>query len=138
MGAEANKEAIRVALVALNRGDWATYGELYDSGVVAHGYGPGPLDFAALMGFYESIAAGFSDISVTADQMLAEGDLVAARYTFRGIHSGEFGGVAATGRAVEVPGQTIMRFADGKVVERWQSLDAMSLMMQLGAIPTPA
>jgi predicted ester cyclase len=138
MGAEGNKEAIRTALEALNKGDWATYGQLYDPALTAYGYGPEPLGLDGLMAFYQSIGAGFSDISVTADQMVAEGDLVAARYTFRAVHSGEFMGVAATGRPVEVPGQTIMRFADGRVVERWQSLDAMSLMTQLGAIPAPA
>jgi predicted ester cyclase len=138
MGTEGDKEAIRTALEALNQGDWATYGQLYDPALIAYGYGPEPLDFAGLMGFYETVGAGFSDISVTADQLLAEGDSVAARYTFRCTHTGEFMGVAATGRRVEVPGQTILRFRDGKVVERWQSLDAMSLMMQLGAIPAPA
>lgn len=137
MGTEENKEAVRKALEAFNRGDFKLYGKLYDPGAVIHGFTPEPLEFEGMMRFYETVAAGFSDLGVTYEDLIAEGDRVAARYTFRARHTGEFMGVGATGRRVEVPGQTILRFAGGKVVERWQSFDFMSLLTQLGAVPVP-
>jgi predicted ester cyclase len=47
-------------------------------------------------------------------------------------------GVPATGAEVEIHGQTILRFEDGRCAERWQSMDALGLLQQLGALPAPA
>lgn len=139
MGSQENRAALEAALEAFNVGDFATYSRLlYDPGAAIHGFGPETLEVEGMLRFYETVAAGFSGVSVTVEDVVAEGERLAARYTFRGSHTGEFMGLPATGRAVEVPGQTILRFEGGKVVERWQSFDTMSLMQQLGAVPAPA
>ncbi len=52
----------------------------------------------------------------------------------RGIHGGDFGGVAPTGREVAVAGITIYRTADGKVAEAWSSYDALGMLEQLGVV----
>ena len=65
--------------------------------------------------------------------MLGEGDLVAARWTASGTHSGDWGDVAPTGKHVTFSGVNIFRFGDnGKVIEIWNHRDDLGLREQLG------
>ena len=59
------------------------------------------------------------------------------RYTLGGTHQGEFFGIPASGRRVEISGINIDRVEGGKVVEEWASYDLLGAMRQLGAIPEP-
>ena len=77
----------------------------------------------------------FPDFRWTVEDQLAEGDKVTTRYTLSGTHEGEFFGVPASGRRVEVSGINIDRFEGGKLVEEWASYDLLGAMRQLGAIP---
>jgi len=70
------------------------------------------------------------------DDMVAEGDKVATRWTMRARHTGHFMGVAPTGRELAFSGTVIDRFVDGKVVEAWETVDMLGLMRQLGATAT--
>lgn len=138
MGAEENKAAVRGAIEALNAGDLDRYLEIYAPNCVAHGFGPGPIGPDGLRQFYATIWSAFPDGRVTFDEQIGEGDRVSIRYTFRGTHRGELMGLPPTGKAVAMGGQTILRFREGKIVERWQNADFFGLMQQLGAVPTPA
>ena len=71
------------------------------------------------------------------EDMIAEGDKVAVRFTLRGTHGGDLMGIPPTGKPVAVTGIDINRIADGKIAERWANFDALGLMQQLGVIPTP-
>jgi molybdate transport system substrate-binding protein len=75
---------------------------------------------------------------VYATDVLAAGDQVATRFSLQGMHRGELMGIAATGRSVTLPGITILRFANGKCVERWSQADFFAVMVQIGAVPAPA
>lgn len=88
--------------------------------------------------FVTTYLAGFPDGSITVEEQLAEGDLVATRWTGRGTQRGELMGMAPTGKEVTVPGITISRIVDGKVREAWVSWDMLSLLQQLGYAPEPA
>jgi 3-hydroxyisobutyrate dehydrogenase len=77
----------------------------------------------------------FPDGHVTIDAMVAEGDLVCYHSTARGTHTGEFMGIAPTGRSVEVGAIHIHRIAGGKIVEHWGRSDQLALMRQLGVAP---
>ncbi len=80
----------------------------------------------------------FADFFWRVEDQVAEGDKVTTRHTLGGTHQGEFFGVAATGKRVEVSAITIDRFDEsGKLVEEWASYDALGIMRQLGAIPEP-
>ena len=59
------------------------------------------------------------------------------RYTFRGTHTGNFMGIAPTGKQVTQTGITIIRFANGKAVEQWANSDDLGLLQQLGVVPAP-
>ena len=78
----------------------------------------------------------FPDIHVTIEDIIASGDKVVARLTFRGTHRGEFLGVQPTGQEVIWSGIWIYRVANGKFVERWHNYDMHGWMRQLGAIPS--
>ncbi len=60
-----------------------------------------------------------SEEVINIEQMIAEGDTVATRVTFRGTHTGDFLGIPATGKHVVVPALDMLRYANGKLVEHW-------------------
>ena len=82
--------------------------------------------------FYE---AAFPNYELIADDMVAEGDKVVVRSTFRGTHKGDLMGIAPTGKQVTMPTILIYRLADDKIVEHWMQADALGMMQQLGVIP---
>ena len=66
---------------------------------------------------------------------VAEGDLVAERFTARGTHQGELLGVPPTGREVSLARINILRIQDGQLVERWGRTDDLGFLQQLGIVP---
>jgi steroid delta-isomerase-like uncharacterized protein len=89
-------------------------------------------------GFIDSYLAGFPDGAITVDELIAEGDIVATRWTGRGTNTGELMGMPPTGRQVTVNGMTFTRIVDGKAREDWTTWDTMAMMQQLGAVPATA
>jgi steroid delta-isomerase-like uncharacterized protein len=75
----------------------------------------------------------FPDMTITLDEVIAEGDIVAALSTLRGTHRGEFMGVAPTGRAVSVTSLTMVQLEDGLLTKSWVKNDVAGLLRQLGA-----
>jgi len=69
------------------------------------------------------------------EDQLAEGDEVTTRYTFGGIHKGEFFGAPGSGKRIEISGINIDRLEGGKLVEEWVSYNLLGAMHQAGAIP---
>jgi predicted ester cyclase len=92
---------------------------------------------AGLKAQLEKYSAAFEGAQVTIDEQLADGDMVATRWTGRGTHTGEIAGVAPTGKEVTVTGITISRVENGKVVEERQVWDTLGMLVQLGAVPAP-
>jgi steroid delta-isomerase-like uncharacterized protein len=79
--------------------------------------------------------AAFPDVHIDIEEMVAEDDLVAARWTGRGTHEGELMGIEPTGAAVEVAGISLNRVTDGRIVETWEVYDTLGMLRQIGAIP---
>ncbi|MBI3859846.1 MAG: ester cyclase [Thaumarchaeota archaeon] len=75
----------------------------------------------------------FPDLHWTIEDMIAEGDKVVIRNTFRGTHQGEFLGIAPTGKQVMVTATGTYRLKDGKIAEGWVNQDLLGLLQQLGA-----
>lgn len=140
MSIEENKAMVRRGYEEFNKGPeaaMAAFEELYAADYAYHGPGASSnLDLAAMKQMARAFLTAFPGQRITLEDLFAEGDEVVSRYTFRGTHQGEFMGFPATGRAVTFTGIVISRFAGGKWVEDWESLDAMGLMQQLGAIAT--
>ena len=83
-------------------------------------------------------AATFPDLHIELDQLIGEGDLVAARWTATGTHSGALAGMPATGTAVRWGGTDMYRLSDGRIVEWWRNDDFVWLLHQVGRdlVPT--
>lgn len=77
------------------------------------------------------------DPHFTIEDMIAEGDKVAVRWTNSGTNVGEFLGMPATGRPYSIAGIDIYRLEDGKLAEHWHVVDQLAQMQQLGLLPTP-
>ena len=137
MSTEQNRAALDAAVAAWNKGDGEAYLKVYDPSVRHHGLGPEPFDQADNRAFYEGLWAAFPGCQLTIDDTIAEGDQLAVRFHLSGEHHGEFMGVPPTGRAFVLNGQTVLRFRDGRVVERWTTSDLLGLLIHLGAIPAP-
>jgi steroid delta-isomerase-like uncharacterized protein len=82
--------------------------------------------------------AAFEHLNVTVEDMAAEGDRVAARFTARGVHKGEFMGLAPTGKPIIMTGIEIFRIENGKIAELWGEANLLGLMAQLGIMPSAA
>ena len=142
MSAEENKALVRRGYEALNEllrtGDATALEQLAAADFVDHN--PSPGQGPGLQGVKESFAllrSAFPDAQLSVEDLVAEGDKVAARVTVRGTHRGAFLGLAPTGKAVTQTGIDIVRVAGGKAVERWGSFDELGLLQQLGALPAP-
>jgi steroid delta-isomerase-like uncharacterized protein len=124
---------------AWNSGNYDVAYELVGEEFTAHGAGgqvikQGP---AGVIELVKAWRTGFPDGHMTIDDLIAEGDKVVARTTWRGTHNGEFNGIPPTGNYVTVTSIGIDRIQDGKIVEGWGELDMLGMMQQLGAIPSP-
>ncbi len=93
---------------------------------------------AALKSFAEKMYRTFPDCRITIDDMIAEGDEVAARWTAQTTHLGDyashlFGDIPPTGKRITYTGTNIYRIRDGKIVEDQGNVDALGILEQLGA-----
>jgi steroid delta-isomerase-like uncharacterized protein len=100
--------------------------------------GSPPLDREGHRQMIAHFQDAFPDGHNTSEELLADGDKVVQRWTFRGTHQGAFQGIPPTGRPVTLTGISIWRIDSGKIVESWHELDSLGLMQQLGAIPEPS
>jgi predicted ester cyclase len=80
--------------------------------------------------------SAFPDGWYTIEDMIAEGDRVVVRHTFRGTHQGDFMGIAPTGKQVTMTEIEIFRVANGRAVENWTNSDDLGLLQQLGVVPS--
>lgn len=137
MSAEENKAAVqRFGEEAFNNGDLSSSEELIADDIVDHDPAPGQAPGReGIEEFVTMMRSAFPDLQTTIDEIIAEGDYVAFRYTIEGTHQGEFMGIEPTGNRVSVTAMEMLRFADGKMVDRWGNTDQLGMLQQLGAIP---
>jgi steroid delta-isomerase-like uncharacterized protein len=132
------QQALSAALACWNAGDLDGYLSLYDEGIRLHGYSPEPMDKVQVRGFYEAIFRAFDTPQLEFHEVLWDGQACIIRFTMTGRHVDEFMGVPATGTHITLPGITILRFRDGRCVERFSQADMLGLLVQIGAVPAPA
>jgi steroid delta-isomerase-like uncharacterized protein len=132
---EDNKERVkRLFDDVLNAGKVSLLDTLIGAAYVDHNPSAGqPPGAAGVKGKVESLRAAFPDLRYTLEDVVAEGDLVAARYSWRGTHKGEaFLGIPPSGKSILVRGMDFYRFRDGKIVEHWDNIDELGMLSQLG------
>jgi predicted ester cyclase len=141
MSAEANAAAYRRWFdEGCSRGNVDLADQLYSPDYVTHSVGPDlPPTLEGLKMFIRALRQGLPDLCCPVEEVAAEGDRVAGRFTLRGTHKGTLFGIAATGKQVAVGVMVIARFDEaGRWVEDWNSWDQLGLLQQLGVIPAPA
>lgn len=84
---------------------------------------------------FTMLMSAFSDLHLTVEEQIAEGDKVVSRGTFTATHQGEFMGIAPTGKQIKLNFIEILGVAAGRITERWEIVDQMGLMQQLGVLP---
>ncbi|HVO43876.1 MAG TPA: ester cyclase [Aggregatilineales bacterium] len=136
MTVEQNKAVVRRFFEEVfNQGKLAVADEIFApwfSGRGLAGHGPGPESAKRAV---THLRAGFPDIQFTVEDLIADGDSVVVRVTFRGTHQGEFMGIPATGKAIEVGGVEMARLSGGQIVEEaWHFMDELGLLKQLGVL----
>ena len=140
MSAQENKAIVRRMLDELfNQGNLHLTEEIIAPGFVEHDPNMpeevrGPEAFREYVSAYRS---AFPDMHIAVEEQVAEGDLVATRWTGTGTHEGELSGIVPTGNRVRVAGMDISRISGGKIAESWSNYDMMGLMVQIGVIPSP-
>ncbi len=125
---EANKDVVRRLFTAFAASDDAAMDAVLAPDFLPHGMPPGCTDDAA--GMKKSAAlmhAGLHDCRNEIEDLVAEGDLVVARYTTHAVHGGELFGVPPSGRKVRLTGMEMYRLANGKVEEFWGEYNVSDL-----------
>lgn len=125
-----------------NKMNLKVFDEMFAPEFVSYG-GAGFQDLHGAMAFrglYEQFLSTFPDLHFRVDEVVAEGNLCGVRGTLSGMHEGNFMGmVPATHKRITWTGTAIFRFKeDGLMDARWQEWDGLSVMQQLGVVPTPA
>jgi len=140
MSAEGIKALARHFIDELNRGKVAAMVVLDELCATDFVWHPSTgKDMGGLKDFKRNTSEVYSaipDAHINIDDMVAEGDRVAVRWTVTGTHKGEFMGIPPTNKKVTSWGIEIYRIAGGKFVESWERFDDLGLMQQLGIVPT--
>ena len=138
---EENKAIARRALeeVFSGQGNLDAADELFAPDYVGHDPASpeeirGPEGVKEFAGMYRN---AFPDVQLSVQEQVAEGDMVVTRWVASGTHQGEMMGIAPTGNRVTVAGISVERIVAGKIEETWDNYDALGMLQQIGAIPSP-
>ncbi len=137
---EQNKATLRaIPEKVINPKNLDAADQYFAADFVDHTSPPGmPAGIAGFKAFFGALTTAFPDLHYTVEDQIAEGEKVVGRVTVRGTMKGDFLGMPATGKSATWTEMHIARFAGGKVVEHWASIDQLGMLQQLGIIPMPA
>ncbi len=137
MDIEENKKAVlQIVEEADNKGNLSVVDELLSPEFIGHG--PDGREVRGHAGYKQSVEMyriTFPDLNFTIEDMVAEGDKIAWRYTLRATFSGPFGNIQPTGNKIIQAGISLWRFQDGKLAEAWGYSDRLEMYKQMGIKP---
>lgn len=139
MSTEENKTLVQRSYDEFfNTGNVALVDQFHTNDFVGHVPGLPPiLGLEVLKHLASGYLSAFPDLHINIEDIIAEGDKVMTRVSWRGTQKGEFIGIPPTGKRVMVIGMYEYRIAGGKIAEWWDFSDNLGLMQQLGVIPVP-
>jgi len=135
--AQAADELVRGYFDAVNHQDPARLDEVLARSFLSYDVN-GRRSRTALKRYHAALRGSFSDIRFDVHEnvgVLVEGDLVALRTIITGTHTGEYAGVAATGKAIQTSASHVFRVRDDQIVEHWPVFDTYRILAVIGAIP---
>ena len=115
----------------------AAIDELLASQALVHGLGPAMQGPEGFKPFHAAYRNAFPDVKIQLDAIVAEGNMVAARWSGTGTHRGDGLGFKATGRQIQFSGMVFVRVENGKLVEGWNNFDQLGMFQQLGVVKLP-
>ena len=135
MSTEMNQQLLREFVEEVwNRGRLERIPDYVSSDYVLHHPSCPIRGVEALAGMIAQYRVGFPDLDLKVEEMLADGDRLAVRYTLIGTHYGTLSGFEPSGRSVTIPGLSLVRWVDGKQQEEWSQWDSSSALQQIGAL----
>ena len=136
MSLEANKDLVRRYQDILNAGDLEALGTVVATDIRMPTAFPGfPPGLAGATAIAAANIQMIPDFHVSIEELIGEGDRVAAFITITGTHTREMLGIPPTGKSWSIVGMALFRIADGKIVEHRGVGDIFSMMQQIGALP---
>ncbi len=137
MSTQHNQEVLRrVIEEGFNKGNYDALDALFAPGYREHQFGLK----TTLEGFKQDIQylrAGFPDLHLTIEDLVADADTVWIRMTARGTNRGPFMG-PPTGKPINITVMDVCRFENGRIVEHWGVPDRFAVLAQIGLLPQPA
>lgn len=123
----------------INAGDLDGFGALLADDFVEHEQTPGLAPTKeGVLEFFRMYRAAFPDLHFEPEDYIASGDKVVTRVRATGTNTGDFMGMPATGKTMDIQLIDIVRFGDdGLGHEHWGVADVMTMMQQLGVVPMP-
>lgn len=140
MSTEENKKnAHKLVLEGVNKGNMAVIDECLAANAVEHNLPPGmPQNREGFKMFFTAFRAAFPDLTYTVEEELADGDKVMHRLMATGTMKGDFQGMKASNKKATWQEMHIGRCdANGKIVEHWATVDQVGMLTQLGFMPHP-
>ena len=133
MSTKENKALVRRAVEFWNRRDLDAFFKVLSPEYVEH-LPSGDVTLEQLKKYADNFFTAFPDIEIIIKDMVAEGDKVAVLVNWQATHRGEYLGIPATGKKIDIDVAMIIRIKAGKWVEFWNVTD-IRLAQQLGAVP---
>lgn len=124
-----------------NQGNWAyIYAYMSDDYVFHYPPNPDLVGIEANREYDQGVFSAFSDIQFTGHQIIVEGDFAAWTWTWQGVHTGVSPShrIPPTGKTITMYGCDVYRWQGDKIVEQWRYTDLLSVMQQMGVIPSTA
>ena len=109
----------------------------FTADVVMHAEPENTVGIAPMREYYQHFFTGFPGFEFDIVDIFGQGDKLVKHWHFKGVHTGEFFGIPATGRTVELEGTTLVEMRGGKIAAEHDFMDHMSLFSQLGLLPDP-
>jgi steroid delta-isomerase-like uncharacterized protein len=137
MSGNKNAEFMKIFVEFINSASEKLAHELVSPDAIFHVPGRpepmvGPAGYLMIIGM---MRAGFPDIQWTLEEQISEGERVAARFTMRGTHRGQFMGVPPTEKTISVQALNIYHLTNGQIIKEYGSPDMLGLLTQIGALP---
>ena len=136
MTQESSKQLAKRFYDAFEKGDTQSLTEFVRADYIQHTPGV-PSGLGGVQMFMGMLHNAFPDARFELHHLIAENDIVSGHWTMTGTHRAPIFGVPATNRPIKIDGVDVWRVQDGMIAEHWDVIDQMTMMQQLGVIPTP-
>jgi len=109
----------------------------FDEGITLIASPENVVGIDAFKDYYSNFTTGFSDVEFTMIDVFGQGDKLVKHWNFKGTHSGDFFGIPASGKKVDVEGTTLVKMKDRKIAQEQDFMDNMVFLQQLGIVSNP-